>query len=164
MLLRFRNTDPGFAVNNRTYVTMLAPGPEFTPETVRQWYARGLLPLTPIYPASVSELGHDSQPATTSTVSPGYLRNGARPQHRRPDGPPVAIVNQTLATRLWSGQPASGKRLLLGCRDPVSLSTAPSRKAPKGSRTSWLKWDLKSASSPPSSVRQYIPWPISGSG
>ncbi len=28
-LLRFRNTDPGFAVNNRTYVTTLPPLPRY---------------------------------------------------------------------------------------------------------------------------------------
>jgi predicted permease len=146
VLLTFRNTDPGFAVNNRTYITTLASAPEFTPETARQWYAHtvdslralpgvssaattNLLPLTPINPDCVSEPGHDSQPATTSTVSPGYLRTMRIPlvmgrdfsAADRPGGLPVAIVNQTLAARLWPGRPAIGKRLLLGCHDPVSL-------------------------------------------
>jgi putative ABC transport system permease protein len=88
-----------------------------------------LLPLTPVNPGCVSESGHDSVPATTSTVSPDYLRTMRIPliagrdfsAADRPDGPPVAIVTQALAKRLWPGQTPLGKRLLLGCHDPLPM-------------------------------------------
>ncbi|MGA2737822.1 MAG: ABC transporter permease [Bryobacteraceae bacterium] len=146
VLLAFQATDPGFAVKNRIYITALASAPEFTPETGRQFYARtldrlralpgvknaaitNLLPLTPINGDCVSETARASVQATTSIVSPGYLGTMRIPlaggrdfsTADRPDGQPVVIVNEALAKRLWPGQPPIGKRLLLGCHDPVPL-------------------------------------------
>ena len=146
VLLSFQAADPGFAVKNRIYITTLASAPEFTPETARQFYAQtldqlralpgirnaaitNLLPLTPINPDCVSETGRDPIPATTSTVSPGYLATMRIPlaagrdfsAYDRADGQPVAIVNETLASRMWPGQSPIGKRLLLGCHDPAPL-------------------------------------------
>jgi len=146
VLLAFQIADPGFAVKNRIYITTLASAPEFTPETGRQFYAQtldrlralpgvknaavaNLLPLTPINPGCASASGRDAVPATTSTVSPGYLRtmrialaNGRDfSAADLPGGQPVAIVNETLAQRLWPGEPSIGKRLLLGCHDPSPL-------------------------------------------
>jgi len=142
VLLVFESADPGFAVKNRLYITTLASAPEFTAETARQFYAQALerlralpgvksaavtnlLPLTPVNPDCVSESGHDAVPATTSTVSPGYLQSMRIPLTRGrnfssadlPGAPPVAIVNETLARRLWPGQSPLGKRLMLGCHD-----------------------------------------------
>jgi putative ABC transport system permease protein len=149
VLLAFQSADPGFAVQNRMYITTLASAPEFTPETGRQFYAQtldrlralpgvsgaavtNLLPLTPVNPDCVSETGRDPVPATTSTVSPGYLATMRIPlisgrdfsAADRPDSPPVAIVNEALAKRLWPGQSPIGKRLLLGCYDPYALEVA----------------------------------------
>jgi predicted permease len=146
VLLAFQAADPGFAVANRIYITALTSAPEFTPETGRQFYAETLdglralpgirnaaitnmLPLTPINPDCASATGHDPVPATTSTISAGYLAtmrialNGGRDFNAsdRPEGQPVAIVNQALAKRLWPDQSPIGKRLLLGCHDPGAL-------------------------------------------
>jgi predicted permease len=91
VLLAFQASDPGFAVNNRLYVTAYVSAPEFTPETGREFYARtlerlralpgvksaaitDLLPLTPIRPDCASESGRDVIPATTSAIGPGYLQ------------------------------------------------------------------------------------------
>jgi predicted permease len=146
VLWAFQAADPGFAVKNRIYITTLATAPEFTPETGRQFYAQtldrlralpgvknaaitNLLPLTPVHPDCVFETGRDTISATTSTVSPGYLatmRIGLAAGRDfntadRPDGPPVAIVNEALARRLWPGQTPIGKRLTLGCHDPSPM-------------------------------------------
>jgi predicted permease len=145
-LIAFQSADPGFAVNNRLYVTALASAPEFTPATGLEFYAAtqarlrampgvrnaaitNLLPLTPINPDCVAESGHDPIPATSSTIGPGYLRTLRIPLVAgsdfgaavRPDGPPMAIVNQALAHRLWPGQTAIGKRILIGCREPGAM-------------------------------------------
>jgi len=148
VLLSFQSADPGFAVKNRIYITTLASAPEFTPETGRQFYAQtldhlralpgvknaaitNLLPLTPINPDCVSETGRDSVPATTSTVSPGYLETMRIPlvsgrDFSKWDRPPglswqPAIVNEALAKRLWPGQTPVGKHLLLGCHNPSPM-------------------------------------------
>jgi predicted permease len=146
VLLAFQSADPGFAVKNRIYIAALVSAPEFTPETGRQFYARtldrllalpgvksaaiaNLLPLTPINPNCVSETGRDPVPATTSTVSPGYLRTMRIPLAAgrdfsaadRPGGQPVAIVSEALAGRMWPGQSPIGKRLLLGCHEPTPM-------------------------------------------
>ncbi|HXM43775.1 MAG TPA: ABC transporter permease [Bryobacteraceae bacterium] len=142
VLLAFQAADPGFAVKNRIYITTLASAPEFTPETSRQFYTQtldrvrmlpgiknaaiaNLLPLTPINPDCVSETGRDPIQATTSTIGPGYLAtmriglSGGRDFSTadRPNGQPVAIINEALAKRLWPGQTPLGKRVLLGCHD-----------------------------------------------
>ena len=128
VLLAFQASDPGFAVNNRLYVTAYVSPPEFTPETGRQFYARtldrlralpglksaaitDLLPLTPIRPDCASESGRDVIPATTSAIGRGYLQTMRIPllagrdfgSGDLPDGLPVAIVNQALARRLMAG-------------------------------------------------------------
>jgi predicted permease len=149
VLLAFQSVDPGFAVANRIYVTTLASAPEFTPETGRQFYAHtldrlrtlpgvksaaivNLLPLTPVNPGCASQPGGGPILVTTSTISPGYLAtmrialDSGRDFNAadRPDGQPVAIVNESLARRLWPNEWPIGKRLLLGCHDPSALQVA----------------------------------------
>ena len=146
VLMAFETADPGFGVANRAYITTLASAPEFTPETGRQFYMQALerlrtlpgvrnaavtnlLPLTPVNPDCVSENGRDSVPATFSTISPGYLAamRIALVSGRdftsadQTDGQPAGIINEALARRLWPGQAATGKRLLVGCHNPSSL-------------------------------------------
>jgi len=146
VLLAFQASDPGFAVNNRLYVTAYVSPPEFTPETGRQFYARtldrlralpgvksaaitDLLPLTPIRPDCASESGRDVIPATTSAIGRGYLQTMRIPllagrdfgSGDLPDGLPVAIVNQALARRLWPGRTPIGKHVLLGCHGTSSF-------------------------------------------
>ncbi len=146
VLFAFQSADPGFAADHRIYVTALASAPEFTPETGRQFYARvldrlraipgvksaavsNMLPLTPVNPDCVSEPGRDPIQAYSNSVSPGYLATLRIPlvagrdfaETDRPGAPPVVIVNETLAHRLWPGQTTVGKRLLLGCREATAV-------------------------------------------
>ena len=148
VLLAFRAADPGFAVANRIYITTLASAPEFTPRLAANSTRRlsiacarcrgksaaivDLLPLTPVNPGCASQPGGEPIPATTSTISPGYLAtmrialDSGRDFNAadRPDGQPVAIVNAALAKRLWPNESPIGKRLLLGCHDPSALQVA----------------------------------------
>jgi len=141
-LFALETADPGFATAHRLYVTTLASAPEFTPETGRQFYVQtldrlralpdvrsaavtNLLPLTPINPDCVSEAGHESIQAISSTAGAGYLETIRIPliagrDFAETDGagkPPVSIVNESLVRRLWPGQSAIGKRLRLGCHE-----------------------------------------------
>jgi len=60
--------------------------------------------------------------AGLNTVGPGYFETVGMPlragraftANDRVDSPPVVMINETLARRLWPGQPAVGKRLRLG--------------------------------------------------
>lgn len=146
VLFAFQTADPGFAVRHRLYVTTLASAPEFTPAGARRFYqvalarlralpgvrsaaTTSLLPLTPVNPNCASTSGREPIPATSSTVSPGYLAALQIPLDAGrdfspadgPATPPVAIVNQTLARRIWPGQSAVGKHLAFGCRNPFEL-------------------------------------------
>lgn len=140
--LRFRNTDPGFATGNRLFAPVFVPQPQFTAASGRAFFdqtlnrlrllagVRGAALTTrlPLYAAGMESscVARDTNrpaPATTMTVGTGYLNtmriallegrdfNAAD----QPDGPPVAIVNQTLARRLWPNESATGRSLLFGC-------------------------------------------------
>jgi putative ABC transport system permease protein len=147
-ILRFRNTDPGFATGNRLFAPVFVPEPRFTAATGRAFYDQTLHRLRslsgvrsaavttrlPLYAAGTESscVARDTgkpAPATTVTVGAGYLDtmripvlegrdfNGAD----KADGPPVAIVNQTLARRLWPNESATGRSFLFGCDHPRIL-------------------------------------------
>ncbi len=128
-------TDPGFASSQRLYAPVFVPRPEFTAAGGRIFYDQVLTRLRalpgarsaalatrlPLYAAgietsSVSQPGSNPVDATTMIIREGFLEtmeiplvagrdfNGAD----KPDGPRVAIVNQTLARRLWPNAPALG--------------------------------------------------------
>jgi predicted permease len=146
VLVNFEQADPGFALDHRLYVTVLASPPEFTPESGQQFYAQTLnrlraipgvrnaavtnvLPLTPINASCAAEPGGGQFPATSSVVGPEYLATMRIPllsgrdfsQVDSPNGPAAAIVSETLARRVWPNQSAIGKRIMLGCHETVAL-------------------------------------------
>jgi len=141
-ILRFRNADPGFATGNRLFAPVFVPQPQFSAASGRAFYDRTLdrlrsLPgvrsaaLTtrlPLYAAGIggSCVARDSgkpAPASAMTVGAGYLDTMRIPLLEgrdfnaadNADGPPVAIVNQTLARRLWPNESATGRSFLFGC-------------------------------------------------
>lgn len=82
----------------------------------------GGLRQTVVAEGQASQRGALDLMAGVNTVGPGYfdtvgmtLRNGRgfTPADRR-EATPVVVINETLARRLWPGEPALGKRLRLG--------------------------------------------------
>ncbi|MDE3198814.1 MAG: ABC transporter permease [Acidobacteriota bacterium] len=148
LVLRFHSLDPGFASANRAYAPVFLPAPRFTPVSGRLFYTQlldrlraipgvrstALTTRLPLYAAGIAatciapEAGQ-SESATSMTVGRGFLdtlripllegRNFALTDIA--DGPPVAIVNQTLAHLLWPGQSAVGRMFQLGCDHPRTL-------------------------------------------
>jgi predicted permease len=148
LIIRFHNLDPGFATANRLYAPAFLPAPQFTPASGRVFYDRTLARLRalpgvrsaalttrlPLYAAGIAGTciareGEHAAPATTMTIDRGFLDTLRIPVLEgrdfaitdKPDGPPVAIVNQTMARRLWPGQPAVGRTFQLGCDHPRTL-------------------------------------------
>jgi len=146
VLWRFGVTDPGFAVENRLDVSTYVSAPEFDSETARQFYIQALdrlralpgvkraaltnwVPLQPFNPSCASERGSDPFPATYNVIDSGYLAAMQIPLlagrdfgiEDRAQSPSVAIINETLARRLWPHQSAIGKHVLIGCRELASL-------------------------------------------
>jgi len=148
LVIRFHNLDPGFASANRLYAPAFVPAPQFTPASGRIFYDRMLARLRalpgvrsaslttrlPMYAAGiagtcVARKGERPTPATTTTIDRGFLDTLRIPLLEGSDfastdkagGPTVAIVNQTLARRLWPNQPAVGRILQIGCDHPQTL-------------------------------------------
>jgi predicted permease len=140
--LRFRNTDPGFATGNRLFAPVFVPQPQFTAASGRAFYdhtlnrlrllpgvrSAALTTRLPLYAAGMESscIARDtdtSVAASTMTIGTGYLNTMRIPLLEgrdfnvadQADGPPVAIVNQTLARRLWPNESATGRSLLFGC-------------------------------------------------
>ena len=148
LVVRFHNLDPGFASANRLYAPMFVPAPQFTPESGRVFYnqtlarLRGLAGIRnaslttrlPLYAAGIAGTcvglaGEHSTPATSTAIGQGFLDTLRIPLLEGRDfastdkagGLPVAIVNQTLAQRLWVNQPAIGRSLQVGCDHPSAV-------------------------------------------
>jgi len=148
VIIRFRNLDPGFASRNRLYAPAFVPAPQFTPAAGKVFYDQTLdrlrsLPgvrsaaLTtrlPLYAAGIAgtcvALGTERPaPATTMTVGAGLLDTLRIPLLEgrdfnvadKADGPPVAIVNRTMARRLWPHGAVIGRTFRFGCDRPRTL-------------------------------------------
>ena len=148
LILRFHRLDPGFVTANRLYAPAFLPASQFTPASGRVFYDQTLARLRalpgvrraslttrlPMYAAGIASTcialeGERSTPATSTTVAQGYLdtlriavvegRDFAVTD--KAGGPPVAIVNQTLARRLWPNQSALGRIFQAGCDHPRTL-------------------------------------------
>jgi predicted permease len=148
LVVRFHNLDPGFASANRLYAPAFLPAPQFTPASGRVFYDQMLARLRalpgvrsaslttrlPMYAAGiagtcVAREGDHPKPATSTTIDRGFLDTLRIPLLEGRDftsadkagSPPVAIVNQTLARRLWPNQAAVGRTLQVGCDRPRTL-------------------------------------------
>jgi putative ABC transport system permease protein len=149
LTLRLHNADPGFATSKRLFAPVFLPQPRFTAAAGRAFYDRTLnrlrllagvrsaalttrLPLTPagMDTSCVAQGTMKPAPATTMTVGSGYLQTiripllGGRDFNAsdQADGLPVAIVNETLARRLWPHQSPVGRGFLFGCDHPRLLN------------------------------------------
>jgi macrolide transport system ATP-binding/permease protein len=141
VLGEFHAADPGFAVENRLYVSTYVSAPEFTPESARAFWAEAVdrlralpgvksvaitnyLPLTPL-PQTCAASNGDPISSTSSIISSGFFDTMRVPilagrDFRSTEPQPVAIVNEAMAKRLWPGGNALGKRIELGCRRKTS--------------------------------------------
>lgn len=147
-LQRLEASEPGFATSNRYYLSAYAAPPEFTGESGLRFYGNvvealrtvpgvknaavtNVLPLTPMRMGCVSLPGAaEAVPATSNAIDAGYLETmgiglpaGATftAAHRK-GAPQVALVNETLAHRLWPEREAIGERLVVGCREKTELT------------------------------------------
>jgi len=143
-IYRMRASDPGFAVRNRFYVLTFVSAPEFTKATGLQFYQQTLerlrnltgvrsaaltrfLPLMATGQENDCVSADDSSPftATLGVISPGFLSTMQIPLLEGRDfsvtdtasSPPVVLVSQNLARRLWPGRSAVGKHVRFGCED-----------------------------------------------
>jgi putative ABC transport system permease protein len=148
VIIRFHNLDPGFASRNRLYAPAFVPAPQFTPASGRVFYGQTLdrlraLPgvrsaaLTtrlPLYAAGIAGTcvalaAERPAPATAMTVGAGFLETLRIPLLEgrdfdaadKADGPPVSIVNRTMARRLWPNGSVIGRTFQLGCDHPRTL-------------------------------------------
>jgi putative ABC transport system permease protein len=148
LIVSFHHLDPGFASANRLYAPAFVPAPQFTPAAGRVFYAQTLARLhalsgvtsasittrLPMYAAGVAGTcvareGDHPAPATSTSIGWGFLDTLRIPLVEgrdfattdQVDGPRVAIVNQTLARRLWPDQPAVGRTFQAGCDRPRML-------------------------------------------
>jgi predicted permease len=134
-------TDPGFAVRNHMYAVTNISQPEFTPESGRQFYSRvleDLRALPGVRQASLTERlplqGQESDcvsvgeavpfQSTRGVIDSVFLATMRIPllagrdftSADTPNSPPVAIVNESLAHRLWPNQSPIGRQIRIGCK------------------------------------------------
>jgi macrolide transport system ATP-binding/permease protein len=142
VLGEFHTADPGFAVENRLYVSVYVSTPEFTEASARAFWAEAMerlrtlpgvksvattnyLPLTPLPQNCASQNGSDSVSITSSIISAGFLNTMRVPliagrDFGATEPQPVAIVNESMAKRLWPNDSALGKRIQIGCRNKTT--------------------------------------------
>ena len=145
---RMRGSDPGFAIRNRLYAQTYISQPEFNDASGRAFYVRVLedlrnLPgvrsvsLTRLLPLRsegnesdcVSAGAADPFRSTIAVIDSGFLATMRIPlaegrefnEQDRPEGRPIAVVNATLARRLWPDRSALGQILRVGCKTPKEM-------------------------------------------
>ena len=142
-MARMQGSDPGFAAQNRLYARTYVSQPEFNAETGRTFYGQvleDLRKLPGVRNASLTRLlplrseGNESDcvsageappfPSTFGVIDSGFLVTMHIPLAEgrefnaldRPEGRPIAIINETLARRLWPDRNAVGQVLRVGCK------------------------------------------------
>jgi predicted permease len=88
-----------------------------------------LLPLMGGGSDCIARSGERAIPASSATADPGYLPAMGIPllagrnftTRDGPQAPPVAIVNETLAGRLWPGESPVGNVVMAGCDKPTAV-------------------------------------------
>ena len=147
--LRLRNIDPGFATANRLFAPVFVPQPQLSAQSAKALYDEALTRLRlltgvrsaslttriPLYAAggmavTSRAIPANPRPSAPCTIGAGFTQHHAHPWlltaaistlRDQPDAPPVAIINQTLAHRLWPNETATGHTFLYGCDHPRSL-------------------------------------------
>ena len=145
-LARLSQMDPGYPVENRLYAHVYASPADFTPEQGRAFYARSLdrvkrlpgvrsaaltnfLPPIAIGRGCVSTAGKPPIRVSDQIIDPEYLPAMKIPivagrNFDQTDSPAASVrvvVNQELARRLWPGQNAAGREMLVGCEKFTSV-------------------------------------------
>ncbi len=146
-LVRMQTSDPGFAVAGRLYAFAYISTPGVSPAAGRQIYSRAieelqslpgvqtaavsyLLPLMPTATNCVARPNGARVSITTGAVDPGYfgtmdielLAGRDFATSDTPSDGPVVVLNERLASALWSNTSAIGERVLIGC-DEATLAT-----------------------------------------
>ena len=146
-IYRMRAADPGFAVQDRLYALTYISSPEFTSASGLQFYAQTLerLRAVPgIRNAAVTRFlplmitGQETDCISTDDISPftvtlGAISPGFLTTMRvsllegrdftaadGPSSPPVVLVSQTLAQRLWGKASGVGQHVRFGCSSPTT--------------------------------------------
>ena len=146
-IYRMRAAEPGFAVQHRLYALIYTSAPEFTQASGLQFYEQTVerlrvLPgvrnaaVTRFLPLMITGMETDcistgtTSPftATFGVISPSFLATMQIPllegrdftPDDGPSSPPVVLVSQALAQRLWGKTGAVGQHVQFGCDNPTT--------------------------------------------
>lgn len=146
-IYRMRAAEPGFAVQHRLYALTYISAPEFTQASGLQFYEQSverLRALPGVRNAAVTRFlplmitGSETDCISTGTtspftatfgvISPSFLAAMQIPLLEGrdfalddgPSSPPVVLVSQTLAQRLWGKTIAVGQHVQFGCDNPTT--------------------------------------------